>query len=72
MSSAKVWLLDQFQDCEEAIKKLWGSDKGSNATSYEAQQVELKVGPMNTEIDPGEPIRQNGPRQGVMHRTLNC
>ena len=55
MNSIKAWLQDRFPDHEKAIQRLWGVDKGFEATSHELQQVELKLDRLNAGVDPADP-----------------
>ena len=47
MNSVKAWLHDRFPDQEETIQRLWGLDKGFEATSHELHQLELKLDKLN-------------------------
>ena len=72
MNSAKAWLLEQFPDYDRAIHRLWGSDKGFEATSHELQEIELKVDRLNSQADPAEPgeAEQLKSRRNALRREL--
>jgi predicted nuclease with TOPRIM domain len=55
MNSVKAWLQDRFPDQEKAIQRLWGIDKGFEATSHELQQVEVKLDKLNADVEPADP-----------------
>lgn len=72
MNSVKAWLHDQFPDHEEVIQRLWGMDKGFEATSHELHQLELKLDKLNADADPADPnqVEQLKSRRNALYREL--
>jgi hypothetical protein len=44
-----------FQSKRTAIQRLWGLDKGFEATSHELHQLELKLDKLTAGTDPADP-----------------
>lgn len=72
MNSVKAWLHDRFPEQEEIIQRLWGLDKGFEATSHELHQLELQLDRLTAGTDPADPseIDQLKSRRDALYREL--
>ena len=73
MNSVKAWLQDKFPDYDKSIQRLWGFDKGFEATAHELHELELKLDRLNADADPAEPgeVERLRSRRNALRRELS-